>query len=135
MEKTRRGTVIGAVKGDITKHDEMDTWVLGADTSLYLDSGVCKAIHKVAGPALLEAVKKTGGRELGEAVITPAFDAPCKTIIHAAVPKWNDGEGNVKDLLFSVFTKKRARFSLGIRRRGGRDLLTIKSAFGILYFV
>ena len=105
MEKTYKGTVIGAVKGDITKHDEIDTWVLGADTSLYLDSGVCKAIHKVAGAGLLEAVRATGGRELGDAVITPAFDAPCKTIIHAAVPKWNEGEGNVKDLLFSCYTR------------------------------
>ena len=105
MEKLYKGTVIGAVQGDITKFEGMDAWVLGADTSLYLDSGVCKAIHRVAGSGLLEAVKELGGRELGDAAITSAFDAPCRSIIHAAVPVWNNGEENVKELLSSCYTK------------------------------
>ncbi len=105
MERTYKGTVIGAVKGDITKLEGMDAWVLGADTSLYLDSGVCKAVHRTAGEGLLEAVKALGGCELGDARITPAFDAPCRSIIHAAVPRWDDGKADAKDLLFSCYTK------------------------------
>ena len=105
MEKTYKGTVIKAVKGDITKLDGIDAWVLGADTGLYLDSGVCKAVHRVAGSRLLEAVKALGGCKLGDARITPAFDAPCRSIIHTAVPRWDDGKGNARDLLFSCYTK------------------------------
>ncbi len=76
MEKLYKGTVIGAVQGDITKLEGMDAWVLGADTSLYLDSGVCKAIHRVAGSGLLEAVKELGGRELGDA----------RSLLHSMLP-------------------------------------------------
>lgn len=105
MEKMYKETVIGAVKGDITKTEGMDAWVLGADTSLYLDSGVCKAIHRVAGSKLTEAVRKLGGCELGEAKITPAFDAPCKAIIHAAVPRWNGGAEQEEEQLYSCYTR------------------------------
>lgn len=103
MEKIYKGTVIGAVKGDITTFSDMDVWVLGADSSLYIDSGVCKAVHKVAGRRLYEEVRKLGGCELGRAKITPAFDAPCKYIIHAAVPKWFGGNEGETETLYSCY--------------------------------
>ena len=103
METTYKGTVIGAIKGDITKVEGMDALVIGADRTLYLDSGVCKAIHKIAGPQLYDAVQKLGGCELGEARITPAFDAPCKSIIHVAAPRWEGGTANEEELLYSCY--------------------------------
>ncbi len=69
MEKDYKGTKICAVQGDITKTDGLDVLVIGADESLYLDSGVCKAIHSIAGPELLQEVKKLGGCKTGEAAI------------------------------------------------------------------
>ena len=103
MEITYKGTVIAAVKGDLTKTVGMDALVLGADKTLYLDSGVCKAIHRVAGPQLYEAVQKLGGCELGEARITPAFNAPCKAIIHVAAPRWEGGSANETELLYPCY--------------------------------
>ncbi len=104
MEKNFKGCVIKAVKGDITRETGLDVLVLGADKTLYLDSGVCKAIHKLAGSELYKAVKELGGCELGQARITPAFEAPCKSIIHAAVPRWNGGMEGEEELLYSSYS-------------------------------
>ena len=103
MEKTYTGTAIAAIKGDLTKVEGMDALVIGADQTLYLNSGVCKAIHAIAGPQLFDAVQKLGGCELGEARITPAFNAPCKSIIHVAAPRWEGGDANEKELLYSCY--------------------------------
>lgn len=103
MEKAYKGTVIAAIKGDITKVEGMDALVIGADKTLYLDSGVCKAIHKIAGPQLYDAVQELGGCEIGEARITPAFDAPCKSIIHVAAPRWEGGTAGEEELLYSCY--------------------------------
>lgn len=103
MEKSYKGSVIGAVKGDLSRFEGVDVLVLGADTTLYLDSGVCKAIHNVAGPELYEAVMKLGGCELGEARITPAFNAPSKAIVHVAAPRWEGGDSGEESLLYSCY--------------------------------
>lgn len=103
MEATYKGTVISAAKGDLTKVEGMDALVIGADRTLYLDSGVCKAIHTIAGPQLFDAVQELGGCELGEARITPAFNAPCKSIIHVAAPHWEGGTANEEELLYSCY--------------------------------
>lgn len=92
MELNYKGTSIEVIQGDITKVSGIDAVALGADESLYLDSGVCKAVHKLAGPRLKEAVDAIGGGRYGEAYITDAFDAPFKAIVHAAVPKWEGGD-------------------------------------------
>lgn len=103
MEAIYKGTAIGAAKGDLTKVEGVDALVIGADRTLYLDSGVCKAIHKIAGPQLYDAVQELGGCELGEARITPAFNAPCKSIIHVAAPRWEGGAANEEELLYSCY--------------------------------
>ena len=59
----------------------MDALVIGADESLYLDSGVCKAIHTIAGPKLLEDVRKLGGCKTGEAKITKAYNANARYMV------------------------------------------------------
>ena len=103
MEKDYKGTKICAVQGDITKTDGLDVLVIGADESLYLDSGVCKAIHSIAGPELLQEVKKLGGCKTGEARITGAYNANADFIIHTAAPKWQDGMHDEVKLLSSCY--------------------------------
>lgn len=109
MEIKYKQTSIEVLQGDITKVTGFDAIALGADESLYLDSGVCKAVHKIAGPKLREAVDSIGGAKFGEAVITDAYDAPFKGIVHAAVPKWDGGDKGelktVSNCYNSIFTQ------------------------------
>lgn len=103
MDKLYKGTVISAVQGDITKVTDIDVIALGADESLYLDSGVCKAVHKIAGPKLREAINAIGGARYGNAVITDAYEAHFKGIVHAAVPKWDGGDKGELDKVASCY--------------------------------
>ena len=103
MVREYKGTSIEVLQGDITKITGVDAVALGADTSLYLDSGVCKAVHKIAGPKLREEIDAIGGAEYGEAVITGAYEAPFKAIVHAAVPKWEGGDKNELDTVSSCY--------------------------------
>ena len=103
MEKEYKGTTISVVQGDLTKTEGVDALVIGADRTLYLDSGVCKAIHRIAGPQLYDAVRELGGCEIGEARITPAFNAPCTSIIHVAAPRWEGGAAGEEELLYSCY--------------------------------
>lgn len=113
MERAYKGTSIEVIRGDITKVSGVDAVALGADESLYLDSGVCKAIHKIAGPKLLEEIRAIGGASYGEAVITDAYEAPFKGIVHAAVPKWDGGDkgelATVAKCYVSIFAKTSGR--------------------------
>ena len=114
MKREYKGTGIYAVQGDITKIEGMDALVIGADESLYLDSGVCKALHLAAGPELLKAVKNLGGCKTGEARITGAYNANAKYIIHTAAPAWKDGEHDETKLLASCYN---SIFNLAVENR------------------
>lgn len=84
------------VRNDITKM-QVDAIVNAASRLPRVNAGVDSAIHKKAGPCLLEARKKIGYIQPGTAAITPAFDLDAEYVIHAATPTWTDGlHGEVK---------------------------------------
>ena len=120
---------IRVIEADITAL-EVDAIVNAANTALKGGGGVDGAIHRAAGPSLLEECRALGGCETGSAKATGGHGLKADHVIHAVGPVWNGGERGEDDLLAGCY---RTAMALA-RERGARSIAFPSISTGIYRF-
>ena len=105
MQKQIGSGTIELIQGDITQL-KVDAIVTAANSGLRGGGGVDGAVHRAAGPRLLQACREVGGCPTGSAVITEAYDLEdrgVRFVVHAVGPVWKGGMGGEADLLRGAY--------------------------------